>query len=75
MLILATSLFAQSPIEKTQEFKTILSEARKGNEHYQVNLGYLYANGRGVEQNYAKAVKWYTLAAKQGNMIAQNNLG
>ena len=31
--------------------------------------------GRGVPQDYAEAVKWYRLAAEQGNATAQNNLG
>jgi TPR repeat protein len=28
-----------------------------------------------VEQNYEEAVKWYRLAAEQGNVDAQYNLG
>jgi len=31
-------------------------------------------NGEGVVQDYAAAVKWYTLAAEQGDAEAQNNL-
>ena len=31
--------------------------------------------GKGVEQDYAEAVKWYRLAAEQGTADAQNNLG
>ena len=31
--------------------------------------------GQGVPQDYAEAVKWYRLAADQGNASAQNNLG
>ena len=34
----------------------------------------MYANGQGVPQNYAEAVKWYRLAADQGNATAQFNL-
>jgi uncharacterized protein len=30
-------------------------------------LGYSYANGDGVPQDYAKAVEWYQKAAAQGN--------
>jgi TPR repeat protein len=30
-----------------------------------------YANGKGVPQDYAEAVKWYRLAAEQGNAGAQ----
>ena len=35
----------------------------------------MYANGQGVPQDYAEAVKWYRLAADQGDAYAQNNLG
>ena len=35
----------------------------------------MYANGRGVEQDDAEAVKWYRLAAEQGGAAAQFNLG
>ena len=35
----------------------------------------MYDNGQGVPQNYAEALKWYRLAADQGDASAQNNLG
>ena len=35
----------------------------------------MYAKGQGVAQNYQEAVKWYRLAAEQGNASAQFNLG
>jgi len=35
----------------------------------------MYANGKGVPQDYKTAVKWYTLAAEQGVADAQFNLG
>jgi TPR repeat protein len=35
----------------------------------------LYANGQGVVQDYKQALRWYTLAAEQGDANAQNNLG
>jgi TPR repeat protein len=35
----------------------------------------LYAKGKGVPQDYTEAVRWYRLAAEQGNATAQNNLG
>jgi TPR repeat protein len=35
----------------------------------------LYANGDGVEQNHAEALKWYRPAAEQGVAEAQYNLG
>ena len=35
----------------------------------------MYGNGNGVPQDDAEAVKWYRLAAEQGDARAQNNLG
>ena len=35
----------------------------------------MYANGEGVPENDAEAVKWYRLAAEQGHADAQFNLG
>ena len=38
------------------------------------NLG-MYANGRGVLKDDAEAVRWYRLAADQGDATAKSNLG
>ena len=35
----------------------------------------MYGNGEGVLQDYKEAVKWYRLAAEQGYVDAQFNLG
>jgi len=35
----------------------------------------MYDNGKGVPQDYKTAVKWYRLAAEQGDTLAQYNLG
>ena len=34
----------------------------------------MFANGKGVPQDYKQAFKWYTKAAEQGFSGAQNNL-
>ncbi len=41
----------------------------------QYSLGVMYANGQGVPQDYAEAVRWYRKAADWGVPSAQNNLG
>ena len=41
----------------------------------QYNPGLMYADGEGVPQDYAEAVRWYRLAADQGLAGAQLNLG
>ena len=35
----------------------------------------MYYEGRGVPQDYAEALKWFRLAAAQGDALAQHNLG
>lgn len=40
----------------------------------QYRLGVKYDSGDGVPQDYEEAVKWYRLAADQGDTDAQNNL-
>ena len=49
--------------------------AEQGNAVAQFNLGTMYANGEGVPQDHAEAVKWYRLSAEQDYAAAQNNLG
>ena len=61
------------------DFATALQEwaplAEAGDASAQINLGFMYINGRGVPQDYKEAVKWYKLAAEQGLAQAQYNLG
>ena len=38
------------------------------------NLGYLYESGVGVEQDWTKAVQWYTRSAERGYARGQYNL-
>ena len=46
----------------------------KGHAEAQNHLGNMYDNGYGVDRDYAKAVKWWRLAADQGHASAQNFL-
>jgi TPR repeat protein len=41
----------------------------------QFNLGFMYDNGQGVQQDFKQAAAWYRKAADQGNAHAQCNLG
>ena len=58
-----------------QAFPVCSEDAEQGDAKAQYYLGKMYANGKGVQQDYAEAVKWYRKAAEQGNGKAQNNLG
>lgn len=49
--------------------------ASQGNADAQFNLGWMYADGRGVAKDDAQAVHWFRLAADQRYAPAQNSLG
>jgi len=49
--------------------------AKEGNSKAQFYLGFMYANGKGVPQDYQEAVRWYRLAADQGQVDGQFRLG
>lgn len=49
--------------------------ASKGHASSQLNVGAMYALGRGVQKNVASAISWFVKAAEAGNTTAQYNLG
>ena len=49
--------------------------AEQGYANAQNNLGFMYANGRGVGKDDVQAVVWYRKAADNGLTLAQYNLG
>ncbi|OGW23487.1 MAG: hypothetical protein A3K09_05680 [Nitrospinae bacterium RIFCSPLOWO2_12_FULL_47_7] len=61
------------------DFATVYNEfrplAERGNAAAQFNLGVMYTNGQGVQQDHAEAVRWFLMAAMQGYVNAQRNLG
>ena len=54
------------------DFATALQEwtplAEAGDAEAQIYLGSMYALGTGVPQDYKEALKWYRLAAEQGDL-------
>ena len=48
--------------------------AEQGISEARLALGYLYYEGRGIEQDFALAAKWFTAAAKAGEPAAMYNL-
>lgn len=52
-----------------------LDEIKKENAGAMTNLGSLYYTGRCGEQNYEKAIKYYTMADEHGERQATENLG
>lgn len=58
------------------DFKLMKEWAEGGNPHSQLVLGLSYQFGDvGVSIDYSRAVKWYRMAAEQGNAAAQCYLG
>ena len=51
-----------------QEFRHL---AEQGTAQAQVNLGIIYSQGRGVPKDSVQAYRWYTLAASQGDDLAE----
>lgn len=60
------------------DFVTAFNEwkplAEDGDANLQFAIGWLYANGKGIDRDYKEAVYWYQLAAKQGDERAQTSL-
>ncbi len=70
MLLVLGEINAQS-----QDIEELQQQANEGNLEAQFELGLLYFNGQGVEQDYTQAAHWYRQAAEQGHAEGQYNLG
>ena len=55
-----------------QAFAIFLPLAQAGNVDAQLSVGTMYDRGQGVEQDSQEALKWYQLAADQGDNIAKS---
>jgi putative methionine-R-sulfoxide reductase with GAF domain len=49
--------------------------AEQGDPVAQFSMGSHYATGEDVPQDYAEAVRWFSLAAEQGHVVSQATLG
>ena len=58
-----------------QAFPACKRAAEQGHAEAQYNLGVMYQNGEGVQEDKREAVKWYRKSAEQGFANAQYNLG
>ena len=65
------------PDEKKETFvQRITRQAEEGDVNAQLTLGYMYLYGEeGVEVDYDKAFRYYSMAAAQRDNVAINNLG
>jgi TPR repeat protein len=58
-----------------ENFDALRQKAAQGSAQAQYEIGTCYYSGKGVQQDYAEAVRWYRLAADQGYEKAQGRLG
>jgi TPR repeat protein len=56
-------------------FKLFLHAARRGHPEAQMQVGFRYRRGLGVEANPGLALAWYERSARQGDTFAQEDLG
>ena len=66
---------ASTAIAAKRSAAACLRLANQGEAWAQFGLGFMYETGRGVPQNYKKALTWYRKAAEQGDAPAQYYLG
>jgi hypothetical protein len=79
-LLLASSvavvqLAAQQTTADQKPIEEVKAKAEAGDAKSQVELGFRYKQGKGVEKDQAEAVKWYRKAAEQNFAEAQFSLG
>ena len=59
----------------TNSLEGIRKLAEQGDATAQFSMGARYATGEDVPQDYAEAVRWFSLAAEQGHVVSQATLG
>ena len=57
------------------DYQKYIAAAQQGDVNAQTKIGFCYAQGEGVAQDYAQAFNWWSKAAAQGNFVAQNGVG
>ena len=62
------------PQDYDRALRLYCAAARRGHVMAQYQLGWMYANGRGVKHDDAQAAAWFRLAAAQGDAPAQRML-
>ncbi|MDR2820969.1 MAG: hypothetical protein LBB60_10640 [Desulfovibrio sp.] len=60
---------------RTNPHLAIVQAAERGKANAQLQLAFMYANGRGVQQDHFQAVKWMQKVAQQGDANGQYHLG
>ncbi len=69
----ATRLYYQGNLEGS--FAYFMKAAQGGDHRAQLQVGFCYEKGMGVNQDYAKSAQWYLASAQNGNAQAMKNIG
>ena len=59
VLVALSPVFADDASESSQGVKLLQEAAERGDTDAKSNLGFCYYSGKGVEQDYSEAVKWW----------------
>ena len=62
--------FGPPPADLASAFHQTLQAAEQGTVTAQAAVAMMYADGKGVQQNYAEAGKWWIKAAEGGDLVA-----
>lgn len=65
----------RNKIRHSEPFWKMYTDALRGNEQAQFEVGVMFERGIGVDLNQTQAAKWYEKAAIQGHKDAQFNIG
>ena len=62
------------PSATPSAFEETKAKAEAGDAKAQNSLGFIYANGKGVEQNFVTGYAWWNIAATNGDQNAKKVL-
>ena len=71
----AFRIVAGAPAPAAADLQQTRKAAEQGDAVAQLNLGWAYAQGLGVEKDDREALNWFRKSAEQGNAHAQTNVG
>ena len=73
-LNVANAYYRKGLYDKADDWYRFVVEAGKPNSQC-FRIGKYYENGQGVQQDYSEALKWYRIAANNGNIEAKIKVG
>lgn len=73
VLFVLTTIIAHSIGAQEYSYQ-LLQKANSGDKNAQYDMGYVYEWGRGIAENKAMAITWYTKAANNGHLKAMKKL-